>query len=104
MEIIISVPDEFAAPLIRAGQEPSRAALEALALEAYRERRITGYQLRTLLVIPSRFELDGLLKKHKVEKYTIEDFDNDLATIGESDKGRRPNGPRDCRRRSQTGS
>ena len=87
MEIIISVPDEFAAPLIPAGQEPSRAALEALALEAYRERRMTGYQLRTLLGIPSRFELDALLKKHKIEKYTIEDFEQDLMTIGESDKG-----------------
>ena len=87
MEIIISIPDEFAAPLIRAGQEPSRAALEALALEAYRERRMSGYQLRTLLSIPSRFELDVLLKEHKIEKYTIEDFEHDLATIEESDGG-----------------
>ena len=87
MEIIISVPDEFAAPRIRAGQEPSRAALEALALEAYGERQITGYQLRTLLGIPSRFEPDALLKEHKIEKYTFEDFEHDLATIAESDKG-----------------
>src|SRR5438045_9584555 len=87
MQITISVPDEFAEPLIRSGQEPSRAALEALALEAYRERRMTGYQLRTLLGIPSRFELDALLKEHKLEKYTIEDFEDDLATIGECDKG-----------------
>ena len=87
MEIIISIPDEFAAPLIPAGQEPSRAALEALALEAYRERRMSGYQLRTLLGISSRFDLDALLKEHKIEKYTIEDFEHDLATIEESDGG-----------------
>lgn len=87
MEIILSIPDEFAAPLIPAGQEPSRAALEALALEAYRERRMSGYQLRTLLGISSRFELDALLKEHKIEKYTIEDFEHDLATIRESDGG-----------------
>ena len=87
MEIIISIPDEFAAPLIPAGQEPSRAALEALALEAYRERRMTGYQLRTLLGISSRFELAALLKEHKIEKYTIEDFEHDLATIEESEGG-----------------
>ena len=87
MEIIISIPDEFAAPLIPAGQEPSRAALEALALESYRERRITGYQLRTLLGISSRFELDALLKEHKIEKYTIEDFEHDFATIEESGGG-----------------
>ena len=87
MEIIISIPDEFAAPLIPAGQEPSRAALEALALEAYRERRMSGYQLRTLLGISSRFDLDALLKEHKIEKYTIGDFEHDLATIEESDGG-----------------
>jgi hypothetical protein len=93
MEIIISIPDEFAAPLIPAGQEPSRAALEALALEAYRERRMTGYQLRTLLGISSRFELDVLLKEHKIEKYTIKDFEHDLATIEESDGGPKPERP-----------
>ena len=86
MKIVISIPEEFAAQLIRAGQDPSRAALEALALEAYRERRMTGYQLRTLLGIPSRFDLDALLKEHKIAKYTIEDFEHDLATIGESSR------------------
>ena len=86
MEITISVPDEFAVPLIPPGQEPSRAALEALALDAYRQRRMTGYELRTLLGISSRYELDALLKEHKIEKYTIEDFEQDLATL--SDLGR----------------
>ena len=86
MKIVISIPEEFAAQLIRAGQDPSRAALEALALDAYRERRMTGYQLRTLLGISSRLELDALLKEHKIEKYTIEDFEHDLATIGESNR------------------
>ena len=81
MEITISIPDEFAEPLIPSGQKPSRAAMEALALDAYRERRMTGYQLRTLLGISSRFELDNLLKDHKIEKYSVEDFDRDLATI-----------------------
>ena len=86
MEITITVPDKFAVPLIPPGQEPSRAALEALALEAYRQRRMTGYELRTLLGISSRYELDALLKEHKIEKYTIEDFEQDLATL--SDLGR----------------
>jgi hypothetical protein len=63
--------------------------LEALALEAYRQRRITGYQLRTLLGIPSRYELDGFLKQHEVYDYTIEDFDHDLATIRELNEKRK---------------
>jgi len=39
-----------------------------------------------LLGISSRFDLDALLKEHKVEKYTIEHFEHDLATIGELDR------------------
>ena len=80
-------------PLLPPGQEPSRAALEAIAVEAYRRRRITGYQLRTLLDIPSRYELDGFLKKHEVYDYTIEDFEHDLATIREADKKRKAEQP-----------
>jgi len=59
MQITLDVPDELVTALAAAGQDPNRAVLEALALEAYRQRRITGYQLRTLLGIPSRYEFDG---------------------------------------------
>jgi hypothetical protein len=83
VQITVTLPDDLAAPLVPNGQEPARAALEALALEAYRQRRITGCQLRTLLGIPSRYELDGFLKLHEVYDYTVEDFDHDLATIHE---------------------
>jgi len=83
MQITVTFPDELAAPLLPAGQDPARAALEALALEAYRERRLTAYQLRLLLNIESRYELDGFLKQHNIYDYTIEDFDKDLNTIQE---------------------
>jgi muconolactone delta-isomerase len=83
VQITVTLPDDMAAPLVPQGQEPARAALEALALEAYRQRRITGYQLRTLLGISSRYELDGFLKQHEVFDYTVDDFDRDLATIRE---------------------
>jgi hypothetical protein len=81
LHVTLEIPDELAATLAPAGQDPARAALEAIGLEAYRERRLTGYQLRTLLGIPSRYELDGFLKEHRVEKYTAEDFEQDLATL-----------------------
>jgi len=55
MEITVTVPDDFPAPLLPPGQDPSRAALEASGLEAYRRRRITGYQLRKLLGIATRY-------------------------------------------------
>ena len=93
MQITVTIPDDLAAPLLSTGQEPARAALEALALEGYRQRRITGYQLRTLLDIPSRYELDGFLKQHEVYDYTIEDFDHDLATIREINERRNAERP-----------
>lgn len=39
MWIALEIPDELTPP----GQDPSRAALEAIGLEAYRRRRISGY-------------------------------------------------------------
>ena len=81
MPVTITLPDDLAAALLPQGQEPTRAALEAIALEAYRQRRITAYQLRRLLGIESRYELDGFLKEHEVYDYTVEDFEHDLATI-----------------------
>ena len=80
MQVTINVPDNLAAALMLARGDPAAAALEALALEAFRERRITAYQLRTLLQIPSRFELDGFLKNHRIETYTAEDFEHDFAS------------------------
>lgn len=83
MQFTVTVPDDLAVPLLPANQDPARAALEAMAREAFRERRLTGYQLRTLLGVPSRYELDAFLKAHRVEKYTADDFEHDLATLGD---------------------
>src|SRR6266446_6769379 len=66
MQITVEIPDELASGLVPAGQDPSRGALEAIGIEAYRQHRITAYQLRKLLGIESRYELDGLLKQHQV--------------------------------------
>jgi hypothetical protein len=63
-----------------------------MALEAYRERRIAAYQLRTLLGIPSRFELDRLLKDRRIESYTAEDFGN-LTVMNEIDPALRSTPP-----------
>jgi hypothetical protein len=83
MQVTLEIPDDLALPLLPPGRNPARVALEAIALEAYRERRLTGYQLRSLLGIASRYELDGFLKEHRIEKYTREDFEQDLASLGE---------------------
>jgi Uncharacterised protein family (UPF0175) len=81
VRISLDIPDDLVQQLAEKGQDLSRAALEALAIDAYRMNRITGLQLRTLLNIPSRYELDGFLKHHGVPlDYTIEDFDREAET------------------------
>ncbi len=89
MRITLEVPDDLAKPLLPEGRSPARAALEALALEAYRERRLTAYQLRTLLGISSRYELDGFLKRREIYDYSIEDFERDLAGADQLRQARR---------------
>jgi hypothetical protein len=75
MEITLTIPDEFARQIIPEGLDPSRHALEDMAVEAHRAHRLTGAQLRRLLGIPSRYELDAFLKERGVWlEYTLEDF------------------------------
>ena len=66
MHISIDIPDELS-PSLAPGHDPARAALEALGLEAYRLRRISGFQLRTLLRLPSRWDLHALLKERQID-------------------------------------
>jgi hypothetical protein len=83
MQITLDIPDDLVDALSAPGRDPARAALEAIALEAYRQRRLSGYQLRVLLGIASRYELDGFLKERQVYDYTLEDFEKDLAASRE---------------------
>jgi predicted HTH domain antitoxin len=65
MQFTVDVPDEIAQQLFPAGRDPARTALEDMAVEAYRARRLTEYQLATLLGM-ERYELDGFLKQREV--------------------------------------
>lgn len=80
VRIWLDLPDAVAEQLAEKGKDLSRAALEALVIDAYRTRRISGYQLCQVLGIPSRYELDGFLKHHGVPlDYTIEEFEREGA-------------------------
>jgi hypothetical protein len=83
MRVVLDIPDDLAQALSAPGQDPARAALEAWGLEAYREQRLSEYQLRTLLGLPSRWDLHALFKERRVDMYTVEEFEKDLATIKE---------------------
>ena len=80
--VTIGLPEELTEALARSGRDLSRAALEALATEAYRERKISHAQLRQLLGFETRMEVDSFLKDRAVElEYTHEDLQRDLETL-----------------------
>jgi len=80
MQITLELPDDIARLIIPAGCDPSRAALEDMAVEAYRAHRLTEHQLATLLGM-DRYQLDGFLKQREVWlDYTIEDLRQELET------------------------
>ena len=81
MQLTLNLPEELSAVLAGQGEDLPRAALEAIALEAYREHRLTTAQLRRLLGFESRHQLDGFLKKHEVWlDYSLDDLERDRET------------------------
>jgi hypothetical protein len=77
-QVTLDIPDELSAALATPGRELSRSVLEALALEAYRERKLSTSQLRRLLGFESRYDLDGFLKAHEVWlEYSADDLQRD---------------------------
>lgn len=80
--ITIGLPEELTEALSRTGSDLSRAALEALATEAYRERKVSHAQLGQLLGFETPMEVDAFLKDRGVElEYTSEDLKRDLETL-----------------------
>lgn len=70
MEVILRIPDDVAERLAAAGGDVSRRALEALALEGYRERALTLLQVSEMLGL-SRVETEDFLGRHHVALATI---------------------------------
>ena len=81
MTITLEIPDDLAPHFTRPGHDLARTVLEDAAVEAYRMHRLSGAQLRRLLGLASRYELDGILKARRVWlEYTLEDLKRDRET------------------------
>jgi predicted HTH domain antitoxin len=65
MEVTLHIPDDVAKRLCAAGGDVSRRALEALAIEGYREQTLTLYQVSEMLGL-SRVETEDFLGRHSV--------------------------------------
>ena len=60
MEVTLHIPDDVAKQLSAAGGDISRRALEAIALEGYRDQTLTLYQVSEMLGL-SRIETEDFL-------------------------------------------
>jgi hypothetical protein len=81
MQITLELPEEIVPELKSKWKDLPRAALESLALEAYRSRALTAAQLRRLLGFDTRMQVDAFLKEHEVYDLTATDFERDRETL-----------------------
>jgi len=83
MQITLELPEDIAEGLESKWNDLARAALESLALEAYRSHAVTAAQLRRLLAFETRMEVDAFLKNHELFDYSVADFGQDRETLRE---------------------
>jgi predicted HTH domain antitoxin len=76
MEVTLHIPDDVAKRIAAAGGDVSRRALEALALQGYREQALTLYQVSEMLNF-SRVETEDFLGRHQVPLALIDKTDLD---------------------------
>ena len=81
MQIKLELPVVIAQGLGSKWKDLPRAALESLALEAYRSQVLTAAQLRRLLGFETRMQVDAFLKEHEVYDFTAADFEQDRETL-----------------------
>lgn len=81
MQITLELPEDIAQGLECRWKDLHRAALESLALEAYRSRALTAAHLRRLLGFETRMQVDAFLKEHDVCDFTAADFEQDRDTL-----------------------
>jgi hypothetical protein len=81
MQITLDLPEDIAEGLESRWKDLPRAALESLALEAYRSRALTAAQVRRLLGFETRMQVDAFLKEHEIYDYSLADFEKDRETL-----------------------
>lgn len=82
MVVQLQVPDDIAEKLVEKSSDLPRWALEALAVDAYREGVLTAFEIQRLLGLSSRWKTDEFLKRSGADLgYTEEDLREDAATL-----------------------
>lgn len=82
MNVAIEIPDDVARQLKARSGEVSKAVLEAVAVEAYRSGTITAAQVQQMLGLPSRWDVESLLRRAEAyHDYSMADLEHDIAVI-----------------------
>jgi predicted HTH domain antitoxin len=83
MAISFDIPPDLEESLGRQVGDVNEAAKEAALVELYRQGKISRPELSRALNL-SRYETDGLLKRHNVgeDLLTLEEFDEQLRSAG----------------------
>jgi hypothetical protein len=81
MQITIELPEDIAVGLESRWKDLPRAALESLALEAYRSRALSAAQVRRLLGFETRMQVDAFLKGHEIFDYSAARISNRTARL-----------------------
>ena len=77
-QVTLDLPDELSTFLAASGHNVGRAAIEAIALEAYRQNKLSTAQLRRLLGYRTSIQVHAFLKEHGVYlHYTLADLEHD---------------------------
>ena len=79
MTIMLNLPEDIAQQFSARGEDPGRAALQALAIEGYRTHTLSEEQIRRMLDFETRMEVHAFLKEHGVcLNYTTADLQADI--------------------------
>jgi Uncharacterised protein family (UPF0175) len=85
MQITFDLPEDIAEGL-ESQKDLPRAALESVALEAYRSHALTAAQVQRLLGFETRMQCEAFLREHEIYDYSLADFEQDRETL----RGLRP--------------
>jgi hypothetical protein len=78
MQVMIDIPDGVAEQMAALGKDPSRTALESLALEGYRNGMLSEGAVRQLLGLDTRLEVHEFLAEHEVDlNYGMAEWQHD---------------------------
>lgn len=81
MQVSVNLPEDILQGLEAKWKDLPRGVLECVALEGYRSGVLTQDQVRRLLGLGTRVEVDGFLKQRGIHDYTLADLEQDRETL-----------------------